>query len=306
MTLSTLIEAFLAERSRAGCRDSTLRIYRARLKTIRGRLGERPAGEISRSDWLEVLAAAALKADGSRLAPDTIALTLTLVTSLQTFGLEEEAITAPWLKAKDLKKPSGRRRERTATAEETARLIAAMTPAYRRLYETLRHTGARRSELCRARIRHLQGSPPSRRIVLAEHKTSRADGKPRVIHLGHEADQLVSEALEWCPPATDPPPWATCPDRNIFLDEAGRPWHEDRVTRTFVRIRRRLGLPEDLKLHSTRHEFASRVTQKHGLKAAKDLCGHKSLKTTEKYAHLQADYLADCATGLYTPDADAA
>jgi integrase len=295
MKLTDLIDDFLRERARAGRRPSTLRVYRGRLAPLREHLGARDAGEISRGELLDVLHKAAHDASGSRKANATIKLTLTLVGMLQSFALDEGAIAEAWLKPKDLKKPKPRRRERVATPEETALLLAEMTPAYRRLYQAYRFTGARRGELVAAKIEDLQGLSPSRSIVLADHKTSDEDGRARVIHLGPQADAIVSEAI------------AGRTFGRIFLNERGKAWNIDTVTRTFRRLRRRLGLDEALTIHSTRHEFASAVVAAHGLQVAQELLGHADITTTQRYSHLLPDHLRSCLDGLYeTPQQDAA
>lgn len=295
MILSELIDAFLRERDRAGRRASTLRVYRTRLRPLCERLGNVAAAQISREQLLDVLHQSAHTAGGERKANATIKLTLTLVGMLQSFALDEGAISEPWLKPKDLKKPKPRKRDRVATPEETARLLAAMTPAFARLYQAYRYTGARRGELVAAKIEDLQGQSPSRSIVLADHKTSDEDGRARKIHLGPQADQLVSEAI------------AGRTFGRIFLNERGRPWCVDTVTRTFRRLRRRLGLDEALTIHSTRHEFASAVVAAHGLQVAQELLGHADITTTQRYSHLLPDHLRSCLSGLYeSPQQDAA
>lgn len=291
MTLQQLIDAYCRDRERAGVKASSLRIYRTRLSGIARTLGPRPLAEITRQDWLDVLHAATLKADGTRLAPDTIALTYTLVGSIQAYALDEDLLATPWLKSRDLKKPKGQSRERTATEDETTDLLAEMTPAYRRLYQCLRLTGARRSELVRAQIRDLDGQPPARRIVLADHKAARSQGKPRIIYLGAEADAIIRKATGYRRKG------------HIFLDDDGQPWQPDRVTKIFARLRDELGLPRSLKLHCTRHEFATRMVERHGLQAAAQACGHAGVSTTQKYAHLTGDYLQRCVSGLYEDDA---
>lgn len=287
MTLAQLITAFLKERQRAGCRASTLRTYGSRLKPLLAELGERAAGELTRDELLDWLADAACLADGSRKANATISLTLALLKSLQAFALDEAAIERPWLKPKDLKKPKPRKRERIATPAETEQLLAAMSPAFGRLYQCYRFTGARRGELTAAKIEDLRGAPPSRSIVLATHKTSDEDGRARVIHLGPEADAIVTEAI------------GERTFGRIFLNNQGKPWQPDHVTRTFRRLRRRLGIDDGLTIHSTRHEFASAICAAHGLQVAQELLGHADITTTQRYAHLQPDHLRSCLSGLY-------
>lgn len=291
MTLSQLINDFLRDRQRADCRESSLRTYRTRLAPLVQALGRRSVCRLTRDELLDWLASQREDGRGRRRANATLALTRTLVKMLQTYALDEGHVEAPWLKPKDLKKPKPRRRDRTCTAAETAALVELMTPAYRRLYTAYRLTGARRSELCLARIEdltHAAGRPAA--IVLRHHKTSDKDGRDRVIHLGPEAARLVTEAV------------AGRTFGRIFLDDDGRPWKPSRVSAVFRRLRNALGLHKDLTVHCTRHEFASAVVVRHGLQEAQKLLGHANVQTTERYSHLQPEHLRRCLDGLYGPD----
>ena len=58
-----------------------------------------------------------------------------------------------------------------------------------------------------------------------------------------------------------------------------------------MRIRRRAGLSEDLCVYLARHEHATKICDKLGIKAAADALGHTSLETTKRYVKTDDDKL---------------
>ena len=61
-------------------------------------------------------------------------------------------------------------------------------------------------------------------------------------------------------------------------------------------IRWRAGLPKDIRLHDLRHTYASHaIMQGQSLTIAGKLLGHASPASTERYAHLDGQYLAEAA-----------
>lgn len=69
----------------------------------------------------------------------------------------------------------------------------------------------------------------------------------------------------------------------LFLTDSGRPWTVANLSRTFRRLRNRLGLPSDLCLYLTRHEHGTKICQAKGIHAAARALGHASIQTTERY-----------------------
>ena len=61
-------------------------------------------------------------------------------------------------------------------------------------------------------------------------------------------------------------------------------------------IRERIGLPREIRLHDLRHTYASQaIMTGETLSMAGQLLGHRRPQTTEIYAHLDAEHLADAA-----------
>jgi integrase len=67
------------------------------------------------------------------------------------------------------------------------------SPAFRLIYTGLSQCGARPGELCRAQISDVDWEKG--RITLAEHKTARKTGKPRVIPIGKNFGQTLQKAI---------------------------------------------------------------------------------------------------------------
>jgi len=295
MTVAELIDAFFLDRQRAGVRESSLGVYRTRLKTLRETLGNREFKSLTRSELLAWIDQESHWPDDYRIEakqnqrkrPDTIRMILTVAAMLQNFALDREVIDAPILKPKDLRKPKSRRRERLATPEETKQILAAASPAFRLIYQALRRTGARPNELVGANIEQIVSNGERRTLLIAHHKTSGKDGRLRKIPISRAVAEYFDAAIG---DRTQGP---------IFLNSKGERWKREQLTTTFRRIRRRLGLDESLALYATRHEFGSAMTRKRGLLAAKEALGHSSVQTTEIYAHMNDDELHDCQADLF-------
>jgi integrase len=141
------------------------------------------------------------------------------LTTLQSFALRESLIEKPWFKR--LEKPRVGRRERIPTADEIATLLKGASPEFRLIYTGLLQCGARPGELCRAQISDVDW--PKGRITLAEHKTARKTGKPRVIPIGKNFGQTLRKAIG---------------DRQsgpIFLSPTGAPWAVGNLSSTHRR-----------------------------------------------------------------------
>ena len=103
--------------------------------------------------------------------------------------------------------------------------------------------------------------------------TETKNGEPRYVYL----NEAVLEALKSLPARID--------DERLF------PFRPHQVTMAFHRAAKRAGI-EDLRLHDTRHTFASYQAmsgvQGHGLQA---LLSHKDPHMTLRYSHLSDGYL---------------
>ena len=119
------------------------------------------------------------------------------------------------------------------------------------------------------------------RITLAEHKTARKTGKPRVIPIGKNLGQTLRKAIGDRQPGP------------IFLSPTGEQWTVGNLSSTQRRLRDAAGLPRDLVLYLARHRFGTEALRAGlPLKDVADLMGHASVTTTEIYLHRDVTELA--------------
>jgi integrase len=77
------------------------------------------------------------------------------------------------------------------------------------------------------------------------------------------------------------------PGPRLFLTPKGRPWTRPHADSTFLRLRDKIGLPDDLKLHGCRHTFATHAIMNDvSLPYLQQILRHSSSRTTERYVHL--------------------
>jgi integrase len=171
------------------------------------------------------------------------------------------------------------RRERIPTADEIATLLKGATPEFRLIYTGLLQCGARPGELCRTQISDVDWQKG--RITLAEHKTARKTGKPRIIPIGKNFGQTLQKAVDHR--QTGP----------VFLSPKGEAWTVGNLSSTHRRLRDAAGLPRDLVLYLARHRFGTEALRAGlPLKDVAELMGHVSVTTTEIYLHRDVTELA--------------
>lgn len=286
--MQTICNGFLQHCTRKGCKPATLRQYRSRVKSLSERFPTQSWSELTRLDLLNWIHDNTHWPDGKEKAKATVRSYLIVIQLLQDYAVEFHSVKR-LLKKKDLKKPSGAKRETLPTADDVARIMDAAPADFRLIYRALRLTGARPSELTNARIEQIE---QGRTLVLTEHKTARKTGKPRRIPLGSNVAPVFAEAIG---ERTSGP---------IFLDRSGRAWNVPRLSRIFRNLRRKLALPDGLVLYCTRHEFGSAVAKKFGILQAGQLLGHSDITTTQRYTHLSEDELRQYQEGAMTDIAD--
>ena len=82
----------------------------------------------------------------------------------------------------------------------------------------------------------------------------------------------------------------------------GKPWTPNSLGATFRRLRTQLGLPKDLVIYLARHEFVTRVIRKSGIYVASQAAGHRDIKTTQRYAHLDLDEIRRAQEAAFEDD----
>lgn len=271
MLTSALIDLYLrwCEQHRS---PKTVSFYRARLKLLGARHGDREFSSLTSLDVFELLTAAGVGMSDSTRRHNAVALE-----SLQSFALTQHILDKRIFER--LEKPRVGQRTRIMTATEVAQLLERASPQFLRIYSALRQCGARPGELCGLTI--ADWNREAQVIVIAQHKTARKTGKPRRIPVGAKLQAILLESIG---ERTEGP---------LFVNPSGKAWTPENLTQTFARLRKAAKLPAGLVLYLARHEFGTKLCKQKGIKFAADLLGHANTRTTERYVHLEDGDLRD-------------
>ena len=285
MQVKYLIERFLKWHQEHN-KPSTCRFYGLGLKWVLTKFGDREWADLKRDEVRDALQDSKRKPDGTPYAPDTQRRNTMCFNQLQKWSADQYDAEI-LLRPKDLKKPTGRRRERIPTEEELESIFLgarATSPdclpptPYTRLevaFRSLAQSGCRPNELVRAKIKDL--SPERDLILLKDHKTATKTGKSRRIPLGKTLRDLVLLSIG---ARTEGPIW---------LDELGKEWTVCKLSCRFRQIRDTLGLSTELVLYSFRHYKGTMVARKYDIHAASIILAHSQISTTARYAHPDDD-----------------
>lgn len=176
--------------------------------------------------------------------------------------------------------PPDVQRSRYLSQEEAARLLASIRADENQIAAKaimlLFLTGARRNEVTQAEWSYIDWQQCTLFVPRSK------NGRSRYIQLNSSAINLLrSVPRADANPYIFPAPTTGRPMPHLFF-----PWD---------RIRKRAGL-QDFRLHDLRHSFASFVINERGdLYEVQKLLGHSNPRTTQRYAHLSREKLAQAA-----------
>lgn len=184
-------------------------------------------------------------------------------------------------------------RKRHLTAQEEARLLAALPPDLAALVRFANVSGARLATLTGLRWDDVDDAEGL--IVLRNVKSVR-DGERHTIPLTAELRQILAGRRGQHPEHVFTYLCRkTTRDRKGGTREAGKryPFSANGWRKGWKRALEAAGI-RDLRFHDTRHTAATRITRAAGnLKVTQALLGHKNIATTARYAHVLLDDVRD-------------
>ena len=243
-----------------------------RLRLLRRRFGSRQLSDLSLGDIEDLRAD--LRTAGKK--PATINRYLALLRGMLNWAvLRGDLDETPFRKgaqaAVKLERENNRR-DRRLSPDEEQRLLNAANSIVRRLVTAALDTGMRRGELLSLRF----GDVDFERSVIHIRAENAKSKKGRDIPI---ATTRLRTLLEWL--RIDEDGKVKGADAPVFSNEAGEPilhFH----TAWYAALRR--AEITDLRFHDLRGEFASRLVEKGvPLSQVRDLLGHSSIVTTERY-----------------------
>ena len=155
------------------------------------------------------------------------------------------------------------------------------------IFELLYATGIRCSELINIKMKDID----------MEQKTIRIIGKgnkERIVLFGQKAKAKLLDYLE------KERSLVKQSDENLFLNNRYEPLTPRSIQRIVEHFRKFLKVYRNITPHKIRHSFATHLlNQGADLRAIQELLGHKTLSSTEKYAHVSLEDLARMCDAIH-------
>jgi integrase len=205
-------------------------------------------------------------------------LACTVIIRALNWAVEEELIPHnPLAGYKGRPRPKSRGADVLITPEEHQQIIAAAPRPLQLYLRALRDSGARPGEIASLEARHWHAE--SKTFHLGEHKTDRNGHKKRVYFSTAFLEEVVYPQMKKHP--TGP----------LFPNRNGRKWRNSSYELAFRKIRRQLGLREELIPYGYRHTVATDLLKKKVPVAfVTQVLGHKDTKMLDHhYSHLMGE-----------------
>ena len=283
-----------------------------RLKPLIERFGDRQLSEIKTADIEDFVAdlkkpRVVNSLDGRRLTPASINRTLGLLRHMLNWAVGREYLDrTPFRRGTEvlirLELEDNKRRRRVSEEEETA-LLAVASPHLRSMIIAALDTGMRRGEMLALTFGDIDWK---RRVIVLRGATTKSR-RTRVVPIG--TSRLLA-VLEWL--RLDSTGERKGDEVPVFSNEAGEPlktfkkaWLVAVLKAHGVDPKWRKGSYKDLTAdcqqrfreinlhwHDLRHEYASRLVERGvPLAQVRDLLGHASIVTTERYDNQRLEML---------------
>jgi integrase/recombinase XerC len=154
------------------------------------------------------------------------------------------------------------------------------------LFEILYGAGLRVSEVCNLDVGDVEEEAGGARVKVRQGKGR----KDRVVPIGKRAIQALEAYLParaaWLAAAS-----AAVPSAALFIGRSGRRLDPRTVRRLLAKRESITGVPA-VSPHALRHSFATHLLGEGAdLRAIQEMLGHSSLRTTQRYAHVNIDHL---------------
>ena len=283
-----------------------------RLKPLIERFGDRPIAEIRTADIEDFVAdlkkpRSVNGLDERRLTPASINRTLQLLRHMLNWAVGREYLErTPFRRGTEVlvrMEIEDNKRRRRVSEEEEAALLAVASPHLRSMLIAALDTGMRRGEMLALRFGDIDWT---RRLIVLRGSTTK-NRRTRVVPIG--TSRLLA-VLQWL--RLDSTGGLKADDVPVFSNEVGEPlktfkkaWLVAVLKAHRVDPHWRKGAYKDLTSdsqqrlrdinlhwHDLRHEYASRLVERGvPLAQVRDLLGHASILTTERYDNQKLEAL---------------
>ena len=238
------------------------------IKHLNGFMGDKLASEISPRDLERYKASRRATLHANRpITGATVNRELAILKTAFNKGVEWSLVNSNPVERIKFFSESDRARTRYLSADEKAKLLAAVSPELRRFIIIALKTGMRHSEILGLRWTEIDFR--ANQILIRKSKS----GRMRFIPLHPD----VVEVFDSLPKHVE----------YVFSNSRGERYNRSCWVRTqFKRVVNQIGI-RDFHIHDLRHTFASELVMKGAdLKTVSELLGHSSTRMTERYSHL--------------------